>query len=151
MKTTENYTTISISQNNVWAGSGKLSDGIISDCGAQFGANQDESEQVYEMIEDAIEEGKDSLNVELINPSETVTITWSIVEPTLPLSIFRITERDDNTDDLVQVIYDNFEGIINADETPESVVNREKQAKTIVRPGCHARLERLTDGEWEYL
>ena len=89
MKTTENYTTISISQNNVWAGSGKLSDGIISDCGAKFGANQDESEQVYEMIEDAIEEGKDSLNVELINPSETVTITWSIVEPTLPLSIFR--------------------------------------------------------------
>lgn len=80
MTTTQaSYTTISISQDNVWAGSGKLRDGVIEDCGAQFGANQDESEQVYEMIEEAIAEGKDSLNVELINPSETVTITWSIV------------------------------------------------------------------------
>jgi len=78
---TKNHTTISISQDNVWAGSGKLTDGIISDCAAQFGADQDESENVYEMIEEAIEEGKDSLRVELSDRDDAVTITWSIVEP----------------------------------------------------------------------
>lgn len=77
--TTNSYTTISISQDNVWAGSGKLIDGIISDCGAQFGADQDESEEVYEMIEEAIEDGKDSLKVELSDRDDAVTITWSII------------------------------------------------------------------------
>ena len=76
-----NYTTISISQDHVWAGDGKLIDGVISDCGAQFGADQDESEVVYEMIEEAIEEGKDSIKVELSDRDDAVTITWSIVEP----------------------------------------------------------------------
>lgn len=75
------YTVISISQDNVWAGSGKLTDGVISDCGAQFGADQDESENVYEMIEEAIEEGKDSIKVELSDKDEAVVISWSIVEP----------------------------------------------------------------------
>lgn len=79
-KTTE-YTVISISQDNVWAGDGKLIDGVISDCGAQFGADQDESENVYELIEEAIEEGKDSLKVELSDQDNAVVISWTITEP----------------------------------------------------------------------
>ena len=81
MKTTE-YTAISISQDNVWAGSGKLTDGIISDCGAQFGADQDESENVYELIEEAIEEGKDSIRVELADIPNAVLISWTITPTT---------------------------------------------------------------------
>jgi hypothetical protein len=81
MSRTTEYTTISISVDNVWAGSGKLIDGIISDCGAQFGADQDESENVYELIEEAIEEGKDSLKVDLSDRDDAVAITWLIVEP----------------------------------------------------------------------
>lgn len=151
MTTTENYTTISISVDGVWAGRGKLIDGKIVDCGAQFSADHDESESVYELIEDAIEHGHQWADADLSDQDNLVHVTWSIVEPTLPLSTFRITERDDETDELMRVIYDNFEGVINADATPESAVNREQQAKTLVRPGCHTRLERLTDGEWEYL
>jgi hypothetical protein len=79
--TTENYTTISISVDNVWAGSGKLTDGVITDCSAQFCDDNDESLSVYEMIEEAIEEGEDSLKVELSDRDEAVVITWSIVEP----------------------------------------------------------------------
>ncbi len=81
MSTTTEHTVISISQDNVWAGSGKLTDGVISDCGAQFSADQDESENVYELIEEAIEEGKDSIRVELFDKDEAVVISWSIVEP----------------------------------------------------------------------
>jgi len=79
-KSTE-YTTISISIDGIWAGSGKLTDGVISDCGAQFCDDSDESENVYEMIEEAIAGGKDSLKVELSDRDEAVKITWSIVEP----------------------------------------------------------------------
>jgi hypothetical protein len=81
MSNTTEFTTISISVDNVWAGSGKLTDGVISDCGAQFGDDQDESENVYELIEEAIEEGKDSLKVELSDRNEAVLITWTITEP----------------------------------------------------------------------
>lgn len=80
--TTTNYTTISISQDHVWAGSGKLRDGVIEDCGAQFGADHDESQNVYELIEEAIAAGKDSIKVELSDRDDAVTITWSIVAPT---------------------------------------------------------------------
>ena len=90
MTTATEFTRISIFQDQVWAGSGKLIDGIISDCGAQFCDDQDESENVYEMIEEAIEEGRDSLKVELSDRDEAVEITWSIVEPTVS------TERIDN-------------------------------------------------------
>ena len=79
--TTKDHTVISISVDNVWAGSGKLRDGVIEDCGAQFGADQDESEVVYEMIEDAIEEGKDAIKVQMSDSDDTVEITWSIVTP----------------------------------------------------------------------
>ena len=79
--TTANYTTISISVDNVWAGSGKLTNGIIEDCGAQFCDDNDESLNVYDLIEEAIAEGKDSLKVELSDRDEAVVITWSIIEP----------------------------------------------------------------------
>ena len=78
MSNTTEYTVISISQDNVWAGSGKLTDGVISDCGAQFGADQDESENVYELIEEGIEEGKDSIKVELSDRDDAVIISWTI-------------------------------------------------------------------------
>lgn len=74
-----NYTVITISLDRVWAGSGKLIDGIISDCGAQLGADQDESEVVYEMIEEAIEDGKDSMTIEI--EGKDTLVTWNIIEP----------------------------------------------------------------------
>jgi hypothetical protein len=81
MSKSPEFTAISISVDGVWAGSGKLIDGVISDCGAQFGDDQDESENVYELIEEAIEEGKDSLKVELSDRDSAVQITWTITEP----------------------------------------------------------------------
>jgi hypothetical protein len=76
---------ISISVDNVYAGNGKLrtwsDDSVeIVDCGAVFAGDQDESENVYELIQEAIEEGKDSLKVELSDRDEAVLITWTIAE-----------------------------------------------------------------------
>lgn len=79
-KTTE-YTTITILVDGVVAGYGRLVDGHIADCGAVFANDQDESENVYELIEEAIGEGKDSLKVELSNLDSAVRITWDIVAP----------------------------------------------------------------------
>ena len=70
---------------------------------------------------------------------------------TLSTSIFRITERDNVTDELVRVIYDEFDGVVTGENIAQSVVWREQNAKTLVRTDCHARLERRVDGEWEYL
>lgn len=75
--------TISLNVDNIWAGSGKLrtwSDESVEiiDCGAIFAGNQDESENVYELIQDAIKEGKDSLKVELSDRDSAVRITWTI-------------------------------------------------------------------------
>ena len=79
--TTTTTTTISIYQDDAWAGSGRLTAGTISDCCAQFGADQDESGIVYELIEEAIEEaiedGRDGIDVDL-SDGRTATITWSI-------------------------------------------------------------------------
>jgi hypothetical protein len=72
---TKNYTVISIEVDNVWAGSGKLANGQITDCGAQFCDDTRESELVYASIEDAIESGKDS--VKFLGQ----TITWTITVP----------------------------------------------------------------------
>jgi hypothetical protein len=76
---------ISISVDNVYAGNGKLrtwSDESVEiiDCGAVFADDQDESENVYELIQEAIEEGKDSLKVELSDRDSAVLITWTIAE-----------------------------------------------------------------------
>ncbi len=80
MAKTQDYTTISISMDGVWAGSGRLVDGCIADCSAQFCDDNDESLEVYEMIDEAIENGDDELTVELDGVSRR--LTWSIVVPT---------------------------------------------------------------------
>jgi hypothetical protein len=76
---------ISITVDNVWAGDGKLrtwSDESVEivDCSAQFCDDSDESENVYELIQEAIEEGKDHLHVELSDRDSAVLITWTIAE-----------------------------------------------------------------------
>lgn len=76
--TTTNYTTISISLDGIWAGSGKLVDGRIEDCGAQFCDDNDASLAVYDLIESAIAAGRNSLTTEI--DGERKTLTWSIVE-----------------------------------------------------------------------
>tara|TARA_R110000868_G_scaffold84519_10_gene238237 strand:+ start:19 stop:252 length:234 start_codon:yes stop_codon:yes gene_type:complete len=75
MTTTTNYTVIEIAVDNVWAGSGKLVNGEIVDCGAQFCDDTAESESVYATIEEAIESGYlDSVKF------RGQTITWTITE-----------------------------------------------------------------------
>ena len=80
MAKSNEFTVISISMDGVWAGSGKLVDGQIKDCSAQFCDDNDESLEVYELIEDAIESGKDSIKVEFSDDT-TRRIDWTIVEP----------------------------------------------------------------------
>lgn len=78
METTQdNYATISISMDGVWAGSGKLVDGIIENCGAQFCDDNDASLAVYAQIESAIAAGRDSLTTEI--DGQPRRLTWSIV------------------------------------------------------------------------
>lgn len=69
---------ISISVDEIWAGSGKLENGQIVDCGAQFCRDADESEEIYEMIEQAIAGGKTVVNIEHSDDDKTHRITWSI-------------------------------------------------------------------------
>lgn len=69
---------ISILMDSIWAGSGRLRDGIIDDCGAQFCPDNDESLEVYEMIEEAIAAGRESVKVEFDGDDKTHLITWSI-------------------------------------------------------------------------
>lgn len=78
MLNTTNHTAISISMDGAWAGSGKLRDGQIEDIGAQFCDDNDESLEVYEMIEEAIENDEDEVRVML--DGEVRAITWTIVE-----------------------------------------------------------------------
>ena len=73
--TKTSYTVIEIAVDNVWAGSGKLFNGQIVDCGAQFCDDTTESESVYASIEDAIASGKDSVKF------RGQTITWTITVP----------------------------------------------------------------------
>jgi len=67
---------ISINENGVWAGTGILRDGVIEDCPAILGDNQDMEEAVYEAIEDAIAAGESSVTL------GDYTWTWSIEEHT---------------------------------------------------------------------
>ena len=68
---------ISISMDQVWAGIGELINGRIEDCGAQFCDDTDESESVYELIEEAIEAGKDSVTV-TFDDNVTRVIAWTL-------------------------------------------------------------------------
>jgi hypothetical protein len=77
MKTT-NHTAISISMDGTWAGSGKLRDGVIEDCGAQFCDDNDASLAVYDEIEAAIAAGRDSLTTEIAGTRRR--LTWTIVD-----------------------------------------------------------------------
>lgn len=54
---------ISISRDGVWAGDGRFDDdlGIIEDCPAVLGPDQDASDETYDAIETAIEAGRDSV------------------------------------------------------------------------------------------
>ena len=70
--------TINIYRDGVWAGGGELVDGEIVDCSAVLGGDQDESEETYCMIEEAIEEGKS----EVVRPDGKYT--WSITPATHP-------------------------------------------------------------------
>lgn len=72
---------IEISMDGVWAGSGRLIDGRIEDCSAQFCDDNDESLEVYDLIENAIKFGKATqFNVEFSDGLQH-TISWAIVEP----------------------------------------------------------------------
>lgn len=79
MTTSNDHTAISIAMDGVWAGSGKLRDGMIEDCGAQFSDNNDESLTVYAEIESAIARGDNSLTVDL--DGESRKLTWTITTP----------------------------------------------------------------------
>jgi hypothetical protein len=75
-----NFTAIEISLDGVWAGSGKLIDGRIEDCGAQFCDDSEESENVYELIEEAVVEGKSNLRVKFAD--DTIReLSWTVTEP----------------------------------------------------------------------
>jgi hypothetical protein len=64
---------INICADHVWAGEGKLTqDGIIEDCPAIFGGSQDAAESIYDVIQDCIEDGEDSITV------DGVLYTWTI-------------------------------------------------------------------------
>lgn len=67
---------IDICVDHVWSGSGRVIDGSIVDCAAQFCDDYDASLSIYDDIEDAISEGNDSLQADL--DGESKTITWSL-------------------------------------------------------------------------
>ena len=80
MTNTTEFTTISISMDGVWAGSGKLVEGKIRECGAQFCDDQDETEVIYEMIEERIAKfSKQFMTLDLDGRDRL--IEWSIVQP----------------------------------------------------------------------
>lgn len=54
---------INIYCDNVWSGEGRLVDGEIIDCPAVLGADQDESDAVYELIQDAIDAEEDAVGI----------------------------------------------------------------------------------------
>jgi hypothetical protein len=51
---------ISIYRDDVWAVTGIIEDGVIRDCSAVLGDDQDASDKTYESIEDAISDGTES-------------------------------------------------------------------------------------------
>lgn len=81
MTTTQDHTAISISMDGTWAGSGKLINGRIEDCGAQFCDDNDSSLWAYDKIEQAIVEGKSSIRLTFSGDETSHEFTWSIVEP----------------------------------------------------------------------
>jgi len=54
---------ISISRDGIWAGSGRIAGESIVDCPAILGETQEDSDNTYEQIMDAIENGETSIDV----------------------------------------------------------------------------------------
>lgn len=78
MTTNETRSNITISVDGTWAGDGKLRDGVIEDCGAQFCDDNDASMDVCDEIEAAIAAGKSRIKVDI--DGETNLIEWTITE-----------------------------------------------------------------------
>jgi hypothetical protein len=76
--TTETRSNITISMDGTWAGDGKLRDGIIEDCGAQFCDDNDANEAIYEAIEWEIERGGSRTKMDI--DGEAKLIEWTITE-----------------------------------------------------------------------
>tara|TARA_R110000868_G_scaffold101057_1_gene278206 strand:- start:8156 stop:8374 length:219 start_codon:yes stop_codon:yes gene_type:complete len=68
-------TPISISKDGVWAGNGILEDGRIVDCAADLATDTESCEQAYEMIEEAISEGK---HMVIAGSEGQVNFAWRI-------------------------------------------------------------------------
>ena len=75
---TEARDVITISMNGTWAGDGRLCDGRIEDCSAQFCDDADESLAVYDAIEEAIDGPTGSIKIDI--DGETKLIEWTITE-----------------------------------------------------------------------
>jgi hypothetical protein len=71
-------TKISIYQDGVWAGTGDFLNDSIQNCAAQFCDDNDESMDVYEAIEEAINLGESQVKVEFADGSKH-TYTWDLV------------------------------------------------------------------------
>ena len=69
--------TIQIFVDGIFATAGRLVGGSIVDCAGQFCDDSDESENVYEEIEDAIAYGNVSVRIEL-SDDRKILVTWEI-------------------------------------------------------------------------
>lgn len=65
---------IEICNDSVWAGAGRVVNGYIADVPVQWCDDADESENVYEEIEDAIANGDDSVRVS--TSDGTLNLSW---------------------------------------------------------------------------
>jgi len=63
---------ISIYENGVWSGDGRLAGGYIEDCQAVLGDDRYKTEEAYQAIEDAIDAGA---SVTMLGHN---TLTWDI-------------------------------------------------------------------------
>jgi hypothetical protein len=75
MKMTETKTrrTISICADGIWVGSGWLNEmGHVEGCGAVLGGDPDTSETHYEAIDDALDEGQDTVAI------DGIRYTWTL-------------------------------------------------------------------------
>lgn len=74
---TVNLIIIIIYCDGVFSGSGKLVDGChIEDCAARFCDDEDESLEVYEIIEDAVASGESSVQVSFSDSDTIHEFSW---------------------------------------------------------------------------
>jgi len=65
IRVVESVDTIVISVDGKWFGSGKMVNGRIEDCAANFCDDSDESEAIYRLIEEKIEKRADQMTVDI--------------------------------------------------------------------------------------